>query len=143
MKRYSVDRLLPPSISRIGTAVLLIFIAVPVLYLFLLALSTNRTVALGGTGLKHLTFGNFTSMWSATSLLHGLVNSVIIAGISAVLAVILGVATAYPLSRLRFRGRKPLLYSLLGSLCSSCWPASRGSSASRSSAATPRSSRST
>jgi ABC-type glycerol-3-phosphate transport system permease component len=115
MKRYSVDRLLPPSISRIGTAVLLIFIAVPVLYLFVLALSTNSTVALGGTGLKHLTFGNFTSMWSATSLLHGLVNSVIIAGISAVLAVILGVAAAYPLARLRFRGRKPLLYSLLGS----------------------------
>jgi ABC-type glycerol-3-phosphate transport system permease component len=115
MKHYSADRLLPPSISRIGTAVLLIFIAVPVLYLFLLALSTNSTVALGGTGLKHLTFGNFTSMWSATSLLQGLVNSVIIAGISAVLAVILGVAAAYPLARLRFRGRKPLLYSMLGS----------------------------
>ena len=39
----------------------------------------------------------------------------IIAGISAVLAVILGVAAAYPLARLRFRGRKPLLYSMLGS----------------------------
>ncbi len=115
MNRHSADRLLPPSISRIGTAVLLVFIAVPVLYLVLLALSSNSTVALGGTGLNHLTLSNFTSMWSATSLAQGLVNSVIIAGISAVLAVILGVAAAYPLARLRFRGRKPLLYSLLGS----------------------------
>ncbi len=55
VNQHSADRLLPPSISRIGTAVLLVFIAVPVLYLVLLALSSNSTVALGGTGLNHLT----------------------------------------------------------------------------------------
>jgi ABC-type glycerol-3-phosphate transport system permease component len=114
-RAYSADRLLPPGLSRVGTAVLLVFIAVPVLYLIVLALSPNSMVALGGNGVKHLTFGNFTSMWSAAPLLQGLVNSVIIAGISAALAVILGVAAAYPLARLSFRSRKPLLYSLLGS----------------------------
>jgi ABC-type glycerol-3-phosphate transport system permease component len=109
------DRLLPPWVSRLGTAVLLVFIAVPVLYLVLLALSPNSTVALGGNGLTHLSLANFTAMWSTAPLLQGLVNSVLIAGISAVLAVILGVAAAYPLARLSFRLRKPLLYSLLGS----------------------------
>ena len=114
-QKHSPDRLLPPVVSRAGTLVLLVFIAVPVLYLIELALSPNTTVALGGNGLTHLTVGNFTSMWSAAPILHGLINSVIIAGISAALAVILGMAAAYPLVRLTFRARKPLLYSLLGS----------------------------
>jgi ABC-type glycerol-3-phosphate transport system permease component len=114
-KRRAPDRLLPPLVSRVGTAVLCVFIAVPVLYLIELALSPNTSVALGGTGLTHLTLANFGSMWSAAPVLHGLVNSVLIAGISAALAVILGAAAAYPLARLRFRARKPVLYSLLGS----------------------------
>lgn len=112
---YSGDRLLPRGLSRLVTAALVVFIAVPVLYLIVLALSPNTTIALGGTGLKHLTLRNFTGMWSAAPILHGLVNSVIIAGIAAALAVILGVGAAYPLARLSFRARRPLLYSLLGS----------------------------
>jgi multiple sugar transport system permease protein len=114
-KKHRADRLLPPLVSRAAVTVLLVFIAVPILYLVDLALSPNDTVALGGTGLTRLTLANFTSMWSAAPIARGLVNSVIIAGISAALAVILGVAAAYPLARLRFRGRKPLLYALLGS----------------------------
>jgi ABC-type glycerol-3-phosphate transport system permease component len=115
LARYAPDRLLPRSVSRVVTVVLLVFIAVPVLYLIELALSPNTTVALGGSGVSHVTLSNFASMWSAAPVLHGLVNSVIIAGIAAVLAVVLGVAAAYPLARLSFRARKPLLYSLLGS----------------------------
>ncbi len=114
-KRHSADRLLPPVLSRAGVTALLVFIAVPVLYLIELALSPNTTVALGGTDVKHLTFRNFTDLWSVAPVLHGMINSVIIAGTSAALAVVLGVAAAYPLARLSFRARKPLLYSLLGS----------------------------
>ena len=114
-KAHAADRLLPPGLSRAGVAVLVVFIAVPVLYLIELALSPNTTVALGGNGLSHLTLSNFASMWSAAPILHGLVNSIIIAGIAAALAVILGAAASYPLARLSFRARKPLLYSLLGS----------------------------
>jgi multiple sugar transport system permease protein len=114
-KAYSAERLLPPALSRAGTVVLLVFIAVPVLYLLALALSPNTTVALGGTDVAHFTGANFASMWSAAPVLHGIITSVIIAGSSAVLAVILGVLAAYPLARLSFRLRKPLLYSLLGS----------------------------
>jgi ABC-type glycerol-3-phosphate transport system permease component len=114
-KKHAADRLLPPIVSRAGTAALLVFIAVPVLYLIELALSPNTTVALGGTGLSRLTLSNFAGLWSAAPILHGLVNSVVIAGVSAALAVLLGVCAAYPLARLRFLARKPLLYSLLGS----------------------------
>jgi ABC-type glycerol-3-phosphate transport system permease component len=114
-RSYSAERLMPPAISRAGTACLLVFIAVPVLYLVALALSPNTTVALGGTDFRHFTGANFTGMWSAAQVARGMVNSVIIAGISAALAVILGACAAYPLARLSFRGRRPLLYSLLGS----------------------------
>lgn len=112
---HAADRLLPRGVAWAGTALLLVFIAVPVIYLVDLALSPNTTIALGGSGISHLTLGNFASMWSQTGLLRGLVNSVVIAGISAVLAVILGAAAAYPLARLAFWARRPLLYSLLGS----------------------------
>jgi multiple sugar transport system permease protein len=113
--RYSADRLLPPAVSRFVAAALVLLVAVPLLYMVLLALSPNTTVALGGTGLKRLSLANFTGMWSTAPMLHGLLNSVLIAGISAVLAVTLGLAAAYPLARLRFRARRPMLYSLLGS----------------------------
>jgi multiple sugar transport system permease protein len=113
--KYRADRLLPPLVSRAGVAALLVFIAVPVLYLVDLALSPNDTVALGGTSLAHLSTANFTSLWSAAPIARGLANSVIIAGIAAALAVLLGVSAAYPLARLSFRLRKPLLYSMLGS----------------------------
>lgn len=113
--RHSAGRLLPPVISRLAAALIVVFVTVPLLYLVVLALSPNSTIALGGTGLNHLTLRNFAAMWSAAPLLHGLANSVIIAGSSAVLAVILGLATAYPLARLSFRLRRPLLLSLLGS----------------------------
>ena len=113
--RHSADRLLPASLSRFAAAVIVVIIAVPVLYLLVLALSPNSTIALGGSGLSHLTVSNFAGMWSAAPLLSGLGNSVIIAGSSSVLAVILGMGAAYPLARLSFRGRKTMLYSLLGS----------------------------
>jgi multiple sugar transport system permease protein len=106
---------MPPVVSRAGTACLVVFIAVPVLYLVALALSPNSTVALGGTDFRHFTGTNFAGMWSAAAVARGMLNSVIIAGMSAALAVILGVCAAYPLARLSFRARKPLLYSLLGS----------------------------
>lgn len=114
-RSYSPERLMPPVVSRAGSACLVVFIAVPVLYLVTLALSPNSTVALGGTDFRHFTGANFTGMWSAAAVARGMLNSVIIAGISAALAVVLGVCAAYPLARLSFRARKPLLYSLLGS----------------------------
>jgi len=112
---HTADRLLPPLVSRVGTAILLVFIAVPVLYLLALALSPNAAVALGGTSVRQFTLSNFATMWSAAPFESGLANSVIIAGTSAVLAVVLGACAAYPLVRLRFWARRPLLYSLLGS----------------------------
>lgn len=90
-KTHYAERLMPPVVSRTGTACLVVFIVVPVLYLLALALSPNSTVALGGTDFRHFTGANFTGMWSAAAVARGMLNSLIIAGTAAALAVVLGV----------------------------------------------------
>jgi ABC-type glycerol-3-phosphate transport system permease component len=108
------DRLIPPWLSVVGRILLLVFIGIPVVYMIYLALSPNSAVSLGGVGLGHLTLSNFSGMWKTAPLLRGLLNSLLIAGISAVLAVALSVCAAYPLARLKIRGKRPILYGLLG-----------------------------
>jgi ABC-type glycerol-3-phosphate transport system permease component len=107
------DQLIPGGVLIAGRALILLLIGIPVLYLLYLALSPDSAVSLGGIGLGKLTFVNFTRMWSTAPVLKGLINSIVIAGVSAVLAVVLGVFAAYPLARLRFRGQRPILYALL------------------------------
>lgn len=109
------EQLLPGGVLVAGRVFVLVLIGVPVLYLVYLALSPDSAVALGGLGLGRLTAVNFARMWSTAPVARGLLNSIVIAGVAAVLAVVLGVCAAYPLARLRFRGRHPLLYALLGS----------------------------
>ena len=53
-------------------------------------------------------------MWTSVDLGRGLLNSVIICGIAALLATIVATAAAYPLARYAFRGKTMLLYSALG-----------------------------
>lgn len=43
----------------------------------------------------------------------GLVNSVLIAGVTMLICLVLGTAAAYPLARLRFRGRTPVMTGML------------------------------
>ena len=53
-------------------------------------------------------------MWSTVNLALGLTNSLIIAGFASIIAVILAVGAAYIITRFKFRGRLPYLYSLIG-----------------------------
>src|SRR5260370_2272220 len=48
------------------------------------------------------------------NLAQGLGNSLIIAGFASVISVILAVGAAYIITRFKFRGRLPYLYSLIG-----------------------------
>jgi ABC-type glycerol-3-phosphate transport system permease component len=112
-KDIEADQLLPRGVTGVVKGLLIIMVAVPVLYMALLAFSPNSTVALGGAGLGHLTSVNFVDMWTTAPLLRGLLNSLLMAGVAAVCAVVLGTCAAYPLARLGFRGRRPMLYSLL------------------------------
>lgn len=113
-KHTPADQLLPSGLTIAVRVLTIVFIAVPVLYMILLALSPNTLVASGGASPTHLTTSNFVGLWSTAPVLRGLINSIAIAGIAAIIAVALGTCAAYPLSRVRFRGNHGILVGLLG-----------------------------
>jgi trehalose/maltose transport system permease protein len=112
--KWRAGRLLPPWMAwvvRIGASLV---IAIPVLSLLVLSVSPELSVDAGDIIPSHLDFGNYSAMWTSVDLGRGLLNSVIICGIAALLATIVATAAAYPLARYAFRGKMTLLYSALG-----------------------------
>lgn len=107
------DRILPAWVTRTVVAVMTVVVLVPVVYMLLLSVTPNSQVALGSVSLSGI--GNYVTMWSAAPLAAGLVHTLIIAGVAAAISVALGLLAAYPLTRMRFFGRRAFLYSLLGS----------------------------
>ena len=69
-KDIEADQLLPRGVTGVVKGLLIIMVAVPVLYMALLAFSPNSTVALGGAGLGHLTSVYFVDMWTTAPLLR-------------------------------------------------------------------------
>jgi ABC-type glycerol-3-phosphate transport system permease component len=109
-----VDRLLPKWASRLVVLVLLVIVIVPVGYMILLSLTPNQTVSLGKISWLSPDFHNYVAMWSDAPLASGLMHTIIIAGVSGLASVVLGLLAAYPLTRFVFRGRKLYMYVLLG-----------------------------
>ena len=59
------------------------------------------------------TITNFVDIFANRNFLHYLVNSVILAGSTTLLAVVLGVVAAYGFSRYDFKGKKDLFFWIL------------------------------
>lgn len=70
-------------------------------------LSSTEVVPTGATA------ENVTNLFSRTEFAHWYVNSILIAGTAAAIAVFLSVLAAYAFSRMRFQGRRVGLLSLL------------------------------
>jgi multiple sugar transport system permease protein len=111
--RDSQDLLSPP-IRIVATVILSIFVLIPLAYTILLSVTPDDEV--GGDQLipPHWAFSNYIQMWTTVNLASGLINSLIISGAASILAVILAVGAGYIITRFRFRGRLPYLYSLIG-----------------------------
>ena len=112
-KASDTDRMLPVWLSRTVIVVMALVVLVPVVYMLLLSVTPNSQVALGQVSLSGA--GNYATMWSAAPLADGLIHTLIIAGVAAAISVAFGMLAAYPLTRLRFHGRRAFLYGLLGS----------------------------
>lgn len=121
MSRRNISResrdaqaLLSPPVRIIATIVLAVFALIPIIYILLLSVTPDSEV--GGDNLlpSHWAFDNYIKMWSTVSLAAGILNSLIISGFASVIAVILAVGAAYIITRFKFRGRLPYLYSLIG-----------------------------
>lgn len=105
--------LLGPWVRSVVIVVLAAFVLIPIGYMVLTSMTPEAVVAGGQIAPSLQGLRVYSEIWDQIQLLGGIVNSVIIAGGAALAAVAIGFGGAYALSRLEFRGRLPVLYSLL------------------------------
>lgn len=108
------DRLLPGPVSLGVKIVIGLVVAVPVLYAVDLSFSPQFAILSGSVLPSRIVWQNYVTIWSATPLAQGFLNSALVSGVAAALAVCVASMAAYPLARYRFRLRTPMLYSAIG-----------------------------
>jgi ABC-type glycerol-3-phosphate transport system permease component len=113
-RERDAQEILPPIVRIIATIGLAVFVLVPIAYMLLLSITPDSEIGSDSLIPSQWAFDNYIQMWSTVSLAQGLINSLIIAGIASVIAVILAVGGAYIITRFKFRGRLAYLYSLVG-----------------------------
>ncbi|MFJ3958179.1 carbohydrate ABC transporter permease [Arthrobacter sp. NPDC090010] len=113
-RQNEVTRLLPTWLVATVATVLCALVLVPLCYIFLASLNSDIGVARGEFWPSSFSWENYSRIWSSVGLAGGLLNSVVVAGSTAVVSAFLSVATAYVLVRFQFRGRVTILRGLLG-----------------------------
>jgi len=99
---------------RHGVAVLaVVFSLFPIVFVVSAALNPLGTLSSTTVVPTGASFGNFTNLFAKTEFARWFANSVLIAGVSAAASVFLSAVAAYAFSRMRFRGRRTGLLSLL------------------------------
>jgi trehalose/maltose transport system permease protein len=113
-RQHQADELFPRPVGIAIRILATLFVAVPVVYMIVLSISPEVDVSAGSLIPHALDLSNYTSIWGDSDLLRGFINSVVICGGAALVAVIVATAGAYPLARYRFFGSGPMLYGALG-----------------------------
>lgn len=113
-QKRNAQNILPPPVRIVVIVVLAVLVLIPILYTLLLSVTPDTEVGTGNLIPSRWAFGNYIQMWTTVSLARGLSNSIIISGVASVIAVILAVGAGYIITRFKFRGRLPYLYSLIG-----------------------------
>lgn len=94
-------------------ALAVVFSLFPIVFVLSAALNPLGTLSSSDVVPTGVSVENFGNLLANTAFPHWFVNSLLIAGMSAVAAVLLGALAAYAFSRMRFRGRRVGLLSLL------------------------------
>src|SRR3979490_157529 len=89
--------------------VVLVFALVPVLWVVSLSFKTKETLTDGNFIPQAWTFQNYADIFATTEFVRALVNSIGIAIIATVIAVVLGTMAAYAIARLDFPGKQLLV----------------------------------
>jgi multiple sugar transport system permease protein len=102
------------ALSLVGVAVALIF-ASPYIVMLLTSLKPTNELSLTPGRLLpiHWDFTNYLTMWTAAPVAAYIANSLIVAGVSTVLVLLIAVPAAYATARFRFRGRRTYLFAVL------------------------------
>ncbi|MFC0114279.1 carbohydrate ABC transporter permease [Kibdelosporangium aridum] len=89
--------------------VVVVYALVPVLWILSLSFKTKETLTDRSLIPTEWTFQNYIDIFQTTDFLRALVNSIGIAVIATVIAVILGTMAAYAIARLDFPGKRALV----------------------------------
>lgn len=112
-RQAEVTRLMPRPLLIVVITVLSAIVLIPVLYIFLASINSDISVAQGDFFPTELNWQNYAKIWTSVGLANGLMNSLVVAGSTAIVSALLSVATAYVLVRFAFRGRLTILRGLL------------------------------
>jgi len=96
-----------------GIIVFAVIILLPLAYVVLVSLTPDTEVGGGAIWPSHIAWGNYVAMWSTIHLAKDILNSVVIAGGAGLFSTVVALGAAYLVSRFRFRGRKPFMFSLI------------------------------
>lgn len=110
-------------LKNIPTHIILIFVSLLSIFPFIWLLSTS----LKGAGenifayppaiIPHdFTWANYAGVWQRVDLMRYFINSMIVAGATVVLNLILSSLAAYPLARMEFKGKKITFFAILATI---------------------------
>ncbi|BBK36004.1 sugar ABC transporter permease [Allostella sp. ATCC 35155] len=94
-------------------AVLAVYLLFPFYYAVLTSMKSGSAIFAVDYWPAAFDFSNYRRIFEAQPFARNILNSLVVAGASVALAMALGVAAAYALGRVRFRGRSGLLLTIL------------------------------
>lgn len=110
-------------LKNIPIHIVLIFVSILSIFPFLWLLSTSLKGA--GENIfayppniipKDFTFDNYVGVWHSVNLMRYFINSMIVAGGTVLLNLILSSLAAYPLARMEFKGKKITFFAILATI---------------------------
>ncbi|MBS1846031.1 MAG: carbohydrate ABC transporter permease, partial [Actinobacteria bacterium] len=105
------------SLWTIAITIVLLFALIPVLWLLSISLKPPSQISDGRIIPASFSLENYKSLfeggWSNSPFLHPLVNSILIALITTVIAIVFASFTAYAIARLEFPGKRIILAGAL------------------------------
>jgi multiple sugar transport system permease protein len=110
----AAHRLLPRPLLVTISVLMCAFVLVPMLYILLASLNSDVGVAEGQFWPSSFSGVSYSRIWTTADLTSGIVNSVVVCGLTAIASALLGTSTAYVLVRYTFLGRLTILRGLVG-----------------------------
>ncbi len=107
-------------LSQVAFAILVVLVFIYLVFPFFWAISSSLKTPnqLFETPLVYwppvLQWHNYADVFTAQPFARNLLNSLIVAGLTTLLSLLIGGSAAYALGRIRFRGKRVVFYSILG-----------------------------
>ena len=113
-KRHVIQRIIDVIWFVAGVGLLIVFCLAPFYWMVVTSLKSPSSIFNNEVWPKQISLENYFAVFSAQNHFgRALINSVIIAGGTTVVAMLAGVLCAYAVTRMRFRGKRYILMAVL------------------------------